>query len=190
MLLSVLRGWIPQCQKTLDHLNSVSISLLLEILSVKEYGSLLTCFQFQTLQVNPLSANWSWQAVWVVIWRYHSIQHFTVKHILFVICHGWSDELTNIICCSDAATDYEAINALNNPLDYFTFINSTHRQCFNVIITDDKALETTEMFSLNLTIGNTTGQGLNITIDPNFSLVEIKDEDSRSMSSLVITSSL
>ena len=46
------------------------------------------------------------------------------------------------------------------------------------------------MFSLNLTIGNTTGQGLNITIDPNFSLVEIKDEDSRSMSSLVITSSL
>lgn len=86
------------------------------------------------------------------------------------------DQNDIIYFCSDAA-DYGPINASNNPLVPFTFIGSTHRQCFDVTIIDDKALEDTEVFSLNLAIGNTTGQELNITVKPNFSLVEIKDQD-------------
>ena len=60
----------------------------------------------------------------------------------------------------------------------FTSDPSTHRQCFNVSIIDDGVLEDTEGFSLNLTLNETfTIQRLNILINPDFSLVEIADED-------------
>ena len=61
----------------------------------------------------------------------------------------------------------------------FTSDPSTHRQCFNVTIIDDEALEDTERFNLSLTLRNTFPRGLNIIIDPDFSVVEIADEDGK-----------
>ena len=84
--------------------------------------------------------------------------------------------------------DFLAINASNNPLVPFTSDLSTHRQCFNVTIIDDDVLEETERFSFNLTLVDTIGQRLNITVDPDFSLVEIIDQDGRSRRDLFTTS--
>ena len=69
------------------------------------------------------------------------------------------------------------INSSNNPLVNFTSNNSTHRQCFRVAIIDDESLEETEEFTLNLTLANVTGRGVQIIVDPSVSVVEIIDED-------------
>ena len=59
----------------------------------------------------------------------------------------------------------------------FTSDPSTHRQCFNVTIVDDEALEDTENFFLNLTLaGNST---VPIIINPDMSEVEITDNDGK-----------
>ena len=73
--------------------------------------------------------------------------------------------------------DFGAINSSNNPLVTFTSDDSTHRQCFNVTITDDEKLEDIEQFTLNLTLAAITGREVNISIDPSVSVVEIIDED-------------
>ena len=59
----------------------------------------------------------------------------------------------------------------------FTSNPSSFRQCFDVNITDDEVLEDTERFSLRLTLNDTSGQRLNIIIDPDVSSVEIVDTD-------------
>ena len=56
----------------------------------------------------------------------------------------------------------------------FTSDPSTHRQCFGVNITDDKALEETETFSLNLGLA---GGNIPVTVSPGNSEVEILDND-------------
>ena len=58
----------------------------------------------------------------------------------------------------------------------FTSDPSTHRQCFNVTIIDDEALEDTERFSLNLTLAE--GSNVPVVVNPDISEVEIVDEDS------------
>ena len=58
----------------------------------------------------------------------------------------------------------------------FTSDPSTHRQCFNVTITDDEALEDTERFRLNLTLAE--GSNIPVVVNPDISEVEIVDEDS------------
>ena len=57
----------------------------------------------------------------------------------------------------------------------FTSDPSTHRQCFNVTIIDDGALEDTEIFSLNLTLVG--GSTVPVIVDPDTSVVEITDRD-------------
>ena len=59
----------------------------------------------------------------------------------------------------------------------FTSDPSTHRQCFNVTIISDGALEDTERFSLKLTLSESSTRRLNVLINPNSSLVEIIDTD-------------
>ena len=62
----------------------------------------------------------------------------------------------------------------------FTSSSSSFRQCFDVNITDDEILEDTETFSLHLTLNDTSGQRLNIIINPDVSSVEIVDTDGTS----------
>ena len=57
----------------------------------------------------------------------------------------------------------------------FTSDPSTHRQCLNVGIIDDDALEDTEMFSLSLALAGISS--VPVVVDPIFSEVEIIDED-------------
>ena len=59
----------------------------------------------------------------------------------------------------------------------FTSDPSTHRQCFNVTITDDSVLEDTERFNLNLSLASGT---VPVEIIPDSSEVEILDEDGKS----------
>ena len=56
----------------------------------------------------------------------------------------------------------------------FTSDRSTHRQCFNVTISDDGLLEDTERFNLSLSLDGTT---VPVTIAPNSSVVEVVDQD-------------
>ena len=58
----------------------------------------------------------------------------------------------------------------------FTSDASTHRQCFNVTIIDDEALEDTERFNLSLTLAD--GANVPVVVDPDVSEVEIIDKDS------------
>ena len=58
----------------------------------------------------------------------------------------------------------------------FTSDPSTHRQCFNVTITDDGALEDTERFSLHLTLADSN---VPVVVNPDVSEMEIVDEDSK-----------
>ena len=73
------------------------------------------------------------------------------------------------------ADDYIEITSSNNPLVPFTSDPSTHRQCFNVTIIDDGALEDTERFSLSLSLdGEFT---VPVFVSPDVSEVEIIDND-------------
>ena len=58
----------------------------------------------------------------------------------------------------------------------FTSDPSTHRQCFNVNITDDLILEDTESFSLTLTLAD---GNVPVMVIPDSSEVEIQDEDGK-----------
>ena len=73
------------------------------------------------------------------------------------------------------ANDYGEFTSSNNPLVAFTSDPSTHRQCFNVNITDDLVLEDTERFSLTLTLAD--GSNVPVVVDPDVSEVEIIDTD-------------
>ena len=57
----------------------------------------------------------------------------------------------------------------------FTSNPSTHRQCFNVTISEDQVLEDTELFSLHLALAG--GATIPVTISPDVSTVEITDND-------------
>ena len=73
------------------------------------------------------------------------------------------------------ALDYVEITSTNNPLAPFTSDPSTHRQCFNVTIIDDGAIENSEDFFLNLTLaGNST---IPVMVTPDTSRMEIIDRD-------------
>ena len=58
----------------------------------------------------------------------------------------------------------------------FTSDPSTHRQCFNVSITDDGILEDTERFNLRLTLADFN---VPVIVSPDVSEVEIIDDDSK-----------
>ena len=58
----------------------------------------------------------------------------------------------------------------------FTSDPSTHRQCFNVNITDDLILEDTESFSLTLTLAD---GNVPVMVIPDSSEVEIQDKDGK-----------
>ena len=73
------------------------------------------------------------------------------------------------------SSDYEEITTSNNPLVPFTSDPSTHRQCFNVTIIDDEALEDTETFSLTLT--SSGDSNVPVVVMPDVSNVEITDRD-------------
>ena len=77
--------------------------------------------------------------------------------------------------CSSGAADYDEISPSNNPLVAFTSDPSTHRQCFNVIVTDDAILEDVEQFNLSLSLAE--GSTVPVTVNPDISEVEIQDED-------------
>ena len=70
--------------------------------------------------------------------------------------------------------DYDEFTSLTNPLVAFTSDPSTHRQCFNVNITDDGILEDTERFSLHLTLADSN---VPVLVNPEISEVEIIDKD-------------
>ena len=78
-----------------------------------------------------------------------------------------------IVTYSDSS-DYLELNSSNNPLVAFTSDPSTHRQCFNVNITDDLILEDTERFSLTLTLAD---GNVPVVVDPDVSEVDIVDDD-------------
>ena len=59
----------------------------------------------------------------------------------------------------------------------FTSDLSTHRQCFNVNITDDLILEDTERFNLRLSLAD--GATVPVEVIPDLSEVEIQDEDGK-----------
>ena len=63
----------------------------------------------------------------------------------------------------------------------FTSDPSTHRQCFNVTITDDLVLEDTERFILTLTLAD--GSNVPVVVNPDVSEVEIVDDDSKKKTS-------
>ena len=71
--------------------------------------------------------------------------------------------------------DYDEFTSSNNPLVAFTTDPSTHRQCFDVGITDDSAVETSERFNLSLVLGDSFD--IPVIVDPNTSEVEIIDND-------------
>ena len=75
--------------------------------------------------------------------------------------------------CSDS-NDYGEFSSSNNPLVAFTSDPSTHRQCFNVNITNDLVLEDTERFNLTLTLAE---GNVPVVVDPDVSEVEIIDTD-------------
>ena len=56
----------------------------------------------------------------------------------------------------------------------FTSDQSTHRQCFDVTISNDSLLEDTERFNLSLSLDGST---VPVTIAPNSSVVEVVDQD-------------
>ena len=59
----------------------------------------------------------------------------------------------------------------------FTSDPSTHRQCFDVNITDDLILEDTERFNLRLSLAD--GATVPVEVIPDSSEVEIQDEDGK-----------
>ena len=71
--------------------------------------------------------------------------------------------------------DYDEFTSSNNPLVAFTSDPSTHRQCFDVGITDDSAVETSECFNLSLVLGDSFD--IPVIVDPDTSEVEIIDND-------------
>ena len=87
-------------------------------------------------------------------------------------------EFCHQICCItfslQDANDYTEFTSSNNPLVAFTFDPSTHRQCFNVNITDDLILEDTERFNLTLTLADAN---IDVVVSRNISEVEIVDDD-------------
>ena len=66
----------------------------------------------------------------------------------------------------------------------FTSDPSTHRQCFEVNITDDRVLEETEIFRLRLTLAE--GSSISVNINPNTSDVEIIDDDGETIQMTVL----
>ena len=74
-------------------------------------------------------------------------------------------------------SDYDEFTSSNNPLVSFTSDPSTQRQCFDVNITDDEALEDTERFSLTLTLAD--GSNVPVLVNPDVSEVEIVDDDGK-----------
>ena len=56
----------------------------------------------------------------------------------------------------------------------FTSDPSTHRQCFDVEIIDDEALEDTERFTLHIGLA---GGNVPVIVSPDVSQVEIQDDD-------------
>jgi hypothetical protein len=79
-----------------------------------------------------------------------------------------------IFLASDSS-DYDEFSTSNNPLVAFTSDPSTHRQCFNVNITDDEVLEDSERFSLTLTLAD--GSNVPVVVNPEVSEVDIVDDD-------------
>ena len=75
--------------------------------------------------------------------------------------------------------DFLEINASNNPLVPFTSDPSTHRQCFNVTIVDDRVLEDTEKFNLTLSLSEGSAN-FPVLVMPDSSEVEIQDGDCKS----------
>ena len=75
------------------------------------------------------------------------------------------------------SADFVEITSLNNPLSPFISDPATHRQCFNVTIINDEALEATERFTLNLTLAG--GSTVPVVVDPDVSEVEITDQDGK-----------
>ena len=71
--------------------------------------------------------------------------------------------------------DYDEFTSSNNPLVAFTSDPSTHRQCFNINITDDSAVESSETFNLSLSLVD--GSNVPVLVDPDTSEVEIIDND-------------
>lgn len=61
----------------------------------------------------------------------------------------------------------------------FTSDPATHRQCFNVSITNDAVLEDTERFSLRLTLAEAN---IDVMVSPDISEVEIIDNDCKYIS--------
>ena len=89
--------------------------------------------------------------------------HFEFCHLIFCITFSLQD-----------ANDYAEFIASNNPLVAFTSDPSTHRQCFNVTITNDLVLEDTERFNLTLTLA---AANIDVVVSRDISEVEIIDDD-------------
>ena len=76
-------------------------------------------------------------------------------------------------------TDYNEFTSSNNPLVTFTSDPTTHRQCFNITITNDAVLEDTERFSLRLSLAEAN---IDVMVSPDISEVEIIDNDCKYIS--------
>ena len=91
--------------------------------------------------------------------------------LLLILANIWSH---HNVTYSDSS-DYDEFTSFNNPLVAFTSDPSTHRQCFNVTIIDDDAVEISERFNLSLNLAG--GFNIPVIVDPDTSEVEIIDND-------------
>ena len=114
-----------------------------------------TDFSFSLdLQTQPITAGMTI----IILFKNFRKQLYSVKFFIFL-----------------DSNDYVEISSSNNPLVPFTSDPTTHRQCFDVTITDDLVLENAESFSLSLSLAG--GSTVPVTISPSVSTVEITDND-------------
>ena len=71
--------------------------------------------------------------------------------------------------------DYVEITGGEGLLRPFETDDSTHVQCFNVTIRDDTEFESTESFSIHLSLNGSIYQS--VVVEPSVSVVEIVDND-------------
>lgn len=70
----------------------------------------------------------------------------------------------------------------SNPLVPFTSDPSTHKQCFNVTVIDDDALEDTEDLFLGLFLAENSS--VPVLVDPPISEVDIVDDECKQLTIL------
>ena len=135
----------------------------------EEIGSFELCLRiFTEAALLPTYTNFSFSLDLTSVPGTAGIFLFSLKINLAMILYS----LTSF---NSDRTDYDEFTSSNNPLVAFTSDPSTHRQCFEVNITNDRAVESTEGFNLSLALVD--GSNIPVSVNPDTSEVEITDND-------------